>query len=484
MHTRQISKLYLFSFIFLITNLAQAQDFNGLKIQLESGNFELAKKTYIEWRKVRSAKLFSENQLEKIGKELHKKGQTNTALEILHFNINFFPNSHDAHAAYAEGLARSGDIKKAIVYFDRANEIKPLRRGVIGLFEILEEEYFERQKFGQEQNSWAYAPFNLFDFWKMTLPKEVSVSSRVLKEHFDQGHAIPQLISLAVAKKGNIIAEHYYKFHPRYRCDLREATFSVASLLTGIALEQKKINSINTPIKQFIPKSFENGVDEKLQGLTFSHLLNMKSGISPTIEEVKNWEEKYFKHRATLKMRSNSWPGKKFEYQKAAAHLLSAALTEATELSLNGFARQNLFHPAIIFEKFWLTDDQNYHFTSHGLYLTLRDMLTLGQIIADEGVFNGKRLLASSWINKIEDVKTSQPAGELFFEKKYGFNLGFWVHNINGLNIILAKGVGGQLIASVPSRDLVVVSVADQEDSRGEREILKLVFEIINDLVQ
>jgi CubicO group peptidase (beta-lactamase class C family) len=103
-----------------------------------------------------------------------------------------------------------------------------------------------------------------------------------------------------------------------------------------------------------------------------------------------------------------------FVYSNVGPHLLSAVLARATGLSTLAYARRELFDPLGInsqpaFEgpmaqrdnpdvvstnSFrWLRDPDGVHAGSYGLALTARDMIKIGELWLNGGVWHGRRIL-------------------------------------------------------------------------------------------
>jgi CubicO group peptidase (beta-lactamase class C family) len=105
------------------------------------------------------------------------------------------------------------------------------------------------------------------------------------------------------------------------------------------------------------------------------------------------------------------------------------------------------------------------------VYATARDWARLGLLYLRDGVWDGKRILPEGWV---DFARTKTPADNC---DVYG--AGFWITPASGIGKPLpslsqkgprdqfrAQGHEGQIIAIVPSKDLIVVRLGKFEDDR------------------
>ena len=101
-----------------------------------------------------------------------------------------------------------------------------------------------------------------------------------------------------------------------------------------------------------------------------------------------------------------------------------------------------------------------------GLRLTPRSMAVLGQLVLNQGRFDGAQRVPADWMalsttHKIDTASMDVPGG--------GYGYLWWLGNPQpDLHWIGAIGNGGQRIWVVPSRDLVVVITAGLYDTPNQ----------------
>lgn len=64
------------------------------------------------------------------------------------------------------------------------------------------------------------------------------------------------------------------------RFDMRSATKTVVSMLTGIAIDRKAIHGIDEHVSTYFPEFFASDTDAQKKNITVRHLLTMTSGCT------------------------------------------------------------------------------------------------------------------------------------------------------------------------------------------------------------
>ena len=117
------------------------------------------------------------------------------------------------------------------------------------------------------------------------------------------------------------------------------------------------------------------------------------------------------------------------------------------------FAEANLFSYLGITNPYWLDGYNNINDGSASLYLRLRDMVKLGQLFVQDGYASeNNQIISSDWIEKA----TSEiiPTGIAGLDN-YGYL--WWIPQEG----YLAYGFGGQFIAVIPEKNLVIGTHSD-----------------------
>jgi CubicO group peptidase (beta-lactamase class C family) len=118
------------------------------------------------------------------------------------------------------------------------------------------------------------------------------------------------------------------------------------------------------------------------------------------------------------------------------------------------------------------------------VYATARDWARFGLLYMRDGVWNGRRILPPGWV---DFARTRNPAAN---SDIYG--AGFWVTPATGpgkpypafsqkgpRDLFMAHGHEGQVIAIVPSKDLIVVRLGKLDDRIGFRALGEWVDNVV-----
>jgi CubicO group peptidase (beta-lactamase class C family) len=128
----------------------------------------------------------------------------------------------------------------------------------------------------------------------------------------------------------------------------------------------------------------------------------------------------------------------------------------------------------------WLQEHQGYFTGGMGLRITARDMMKIGQLFLEGGLYGESRIVPEDWITASTSARIpTQDATP--YGQEYGYL--WWIGHGGGHSFHLASGYGGQFILVVPEKELVVVSQADWRgkgwDEAGEQwyRIAQLIVE-------
>jgi CubicO group peptidase (beta-lactamase class C family) len=138
---------------------------------------------------------------------------------------------------------------------------------------------------------------------------------------------------------------------------------------------------------------------------------------------------------------------------------------------LEWFAHRTLFGPLGVTDYNWFLDPTGTPYLGGGIYLRPRDVLKLGQLYLDGGVWKGERLLPESWVRE-----SWRAYGRLAPFEINGHEYGYlWWHHrydLEGRTVgtLEARGYGGQYLFVVPELDLVAVVTAGNFRNRRTRQ--------------
>ena len=268
--------------------------------------------------------------------------------------------------------------------------------------------------------------------------------------------------SVLLYQRGKLVMEEYfYGYNVQRPHQLRSATKSVVSILAGIAIDQGAITGVNERVLPHVSYTSYANADPRKVTMTIDNFLSMSSGLdcndhsstSPGRETVIDDKPDWVK--ATLDLPIINDPGTKAYYCSGGVSVVGRLIENTTRVRLPEFADANLFWPLGIARKDWAW---NYDLTNADkeysqIHLRPRDMLKLGILCADGGLWHGQRVVSAAWVH------TMLAEHSHVDNVSYGY---FWWRpwlNVEGqhIDVIAAQGNGGQKIYLAPQYDLVAV---------------------------
>lgn len=279
----------------------------------------------------------------------------------------------------------------------------------------------------------------------------------------EPGTGFPAVHSVLVARHGKLVLEEYFQGFCKERPhDLRSASKTYASIMTGIAIDRGAPLSSDTPVYGLFPCHRRLGAGDPRAGITLGHLLTMTSGLdgddyddaSPGSEyrmQSQTLEPDWYRY--TLALPAVRAPGEKYVYFSAGINLLGGILKNVTGSWLPDYFRRNVATPLQM---------RRYHinlmptgdaYMGGGMHVRPRDALKLGQIGLSGGVWNGRRVVSRDWMEESTanhfDLGTGDSEGYMWHRHL--------LHS-GGRDYpeYEANGNGGQFVMVFPGLDLTV----------------------------
>lgn len=293
--------------------------------------------------------------------------------------------------------------------------------------------------------------------WMVQPPETYGFDRAALDQAFDHAEGLAPLNSLVIARRGEIVAEDYYRgMRPNEDTNIKSASKTVLSALVGIALEEGHLDSLDQPIAPFFPEYLGENADPRKRQITLRNLLTMRAGLESTsFGNYGAWVTSDNWVRFALNQPVESAPGEDMIYSTGTSHLVSAFLTKATGMSTKAYAQSRLFDPLGIAPPSWQQDPQGIYFGGNNLALSPRDLLTFGQLYLNEGRYNGQQIVPADW------VRASMQRHVLDTYRGFSYGYFWWIEAFANIRTHFAWGYGGQYVFVIPGLDLVVVCTSD-----------------------
>jgi CubicO group peptidase (beta-lactamase class C family) len=268
-------------------------------------------------------------------------------------------------------------------------------------------------------------------------------------ENYIESNSSLKINSFLIVRHGYLIFEHYGSSYDNgidKTHHVFSVTKSVVSAMYGIAIEQGLI-SVNDYVLDFFPDCSFLNMDENKTAIQIRHLLTMSAGLP----------ESSIGGISVLNLTMLHTPGTVFLYNNDLVNVLVYILERVIGYSAYDFAEQNIFKPLDFGEHFWMTQPDGTVFGSHGLVINARDMAKFGMLYLHDGVFNGRRILTSNWVNQSISKHINITASfEEFGFTDYGYL--WWNWAIDGFKGPCAVGALDQRILIDPEHEMVVIA--------------------------
>lgn len=280
---------------------------------------------------------------------------------------------------------------------------------------------------------------------------------------------LEEIHALVIARHGYLVYERY--FLPYTGIDslhvLNSVTKSVVSMLTGIAVRDGLLAGPDQPVADLFPEAADIFAAEPAKrDIVVSDVLTMSAGLEWETRDPSdpNTLSRQLMHTAdpvrfVLARPLVAEPGTRFLYSEGLATLMSAAITNVSGVHADAFAAEHLFAPLGITAFDWQHLDAGPAIGGYGLRLTARDLAKLGQLMLQEGEWNGARILPTEWIGASMSPAIASNEALTW----YGFM--WWLSGLPAADgsidarndLWLGSGYGGQKLFVIPDLDLLVV---------------------------
>lgn len=328
--------------------------------------------------------------------------------------------------------------------------------------------------------------------WNVASSESVDLSSAPLDAMRDAARtdAFRKIGSILVARHGKLVFEDYVDGSMLTLRDTRSATKSVTSILIGIAIDKGLLSGVDAKVMSFFPdKQPVKNPDPRKEEITIEDFLTMSSLLecddnnqfSTGNEERMYLTEDYVKFTLDLPIKGfPSWStrpedspyGRSWCYCTAGTATLGGVLERATRMKVPEFADEYLFGPLGITSAEWQPTPSGLVMAGGGLRLTSRDLLKLGQLYLQGGLWNGKQVVSKRWVEdsirphaRVEDTEYVKDTeyGYLWWLKSFGAK-GKHFRSFNML------GNGGNKVSVFPDLDMVAVLTSSFFNNRAAHQ--------------
>jgi len=299
-----------------------------------------------------------------------------------------------------------------------------------------------------------------------------------------------------VIKNDTLLFERYLNGYQR---NLINTSFSVAksitSLITGVAIDQKLIHSINDPVVKYIPDLIDTDLGYKK--VLISQLMDMRSGIQFKDHDLP-WGDKpkayYYPNlrERILELPIEYEPGTKFKYNSYNPIMVGMIIEKATNLPPAKYFEQKLWNElGMEYSGSWSMDSKESGMTKmeSGLNIRAIDFAKFGRLVLNNGNWNGKQLISNEWMNYSfnisEKYKLSEFADDLYYRNFW------WIYADKKdasyeIKSIAGTGHLGQYLFIYPKEKIIIVRMGKKNKNVDSWRTIfqEIVNEIDNNYAQ
>ncbi|MDC0297350.1 beta-lactamase family protein [Crocinitomicaceae bacterium] len=295
-------------------------------------------------------------------------------------------------------------------------------------------------------------------------------SSRQLSKEDLDYHQKMDTKAFLIFQGDTLVYEKYFDEHTQNQVSNSfSAAKSVIGMLIGIAIEEGKIRSVDDLAGKYIPEFNKNGREK----ITIRHLLTMsagfdwvESGANPLSEAAEGYYGSDL-YGLVTRLRVIDEPGVNFNYQSGNSQILGFIIEKATGKSINQYTEEKLWVPlGARNNAYWSLDKEGGDEKAFCcMYATARDYALLGQLLLNNGFYNGKQVVPKWYIDKMLETP-SMKTKENVPNMRYGWHT--WVYKNKGNPIYYCRGLMGQYMIAIPNKNRVIVRLGSKRDSHYE----------------
>lgn len=298
------------------------------------------------------------------------------------------------------------------------------------------------------------------------------------------------IAGIVISRDNKVVYENYFnECNDKSSIHVYSVSKSIISILIGIAIDKRLIKDVNQKVMDFFPEYKIKKKENIFQEITIKDLLTMSAPYKYKFTPFTYM--RYFMSKDWVEFSLNLLGSKKqignFNYTPLVGpDILSGILVKATGKSVFDFATENLFEPlAITVEKSillksmkeqtafnkakdisgWVIDPQGINAGGWGLTLSPRDMTKIGQLYLNDGFWNKKQIVSTSWI--VESTKEHNRWKEM--NLAYGYL--WWVLD-KEKQAYAAMGDGGNVIYFNRKKGIVVSIASLFKQNAKDRLVL------------
>jgi CubicO group peptidase (beta-lactamase class C family) len=299
---------------------------------------------------------------------------------------------------------------------------------------------------------------------------------------FEESLDLAKADGIIVLHKGKIVFERYYGF---LEPDGTHAVMSVSKTLTGtlgavlvaegILDESKKVSYYveelsgsafgSATIRELLDMTTALDYDENYNNPNSRIWEFSQAGTPYPKPEDYTGAKSYREFLQTVKQ--NGKHGQKFAYKTINTDALAWVITKVCDKPLADLISERFFKPmGAHIEGYYQLDATGTEFAGGGFNAALRDLAAFGEMIRNDGFFNGKQIIPQGLMRDIIENSNANKFDKDSYPllKGWAYRNMWWVMK-NSDQAFCARGVHGQVIYINPVAETVIVRLASHPEA-------------------
>jgi CubicO group peptidase (beta-lactamase class C family) len=299
---------------------------------------------------------------------------------------------------------------------------------------------------------------------------------------FEESLDLAKADGIIVLHKGKIVFERYYGF---LEPDGTHAVMSVSKTLTGtlgavlvaegILDESKKVSCYveelsgsafgSATIRELLDMTTALDYDENYNNPNSRIWEFSQAGTPYPKPEDYTGAKSYREFLQTVKQ--NGKHGQKFAYKTINTDALAWVITKVCDKPLADLISERFFKPmGAHIEGYYQLDATGTEFAGGGFNAALRDLAAFGEMIRNDGFFNGKQIIPQGLMRDIIENSNANKFDKDSYPllKGWAYRNMWWVMK-NSDQAFCARGVHGQVIYINPVAETVIVRLASHPEA-------------------
>ncbi len=291
-------------------------------------------------------------------------------------------------------------------------------------------------------------------------PEKVGISPTYIHHLLDHlEHKGTEFHHIMIAVDGQVIFKA--SNHP-YHEDIPHILHSLTKTFTNTAVglaHGEGLLRLSDKVVDFFKEDKEllpDIINENLAEMTIENLITMRSGQARSISGSEwrplktSWIKAFFDEPVAHK------PGKKYLYSSANSYMLSAIVQKVTGKTIHDYLKEKILDKIGIREFSWELSPEGINSGGNGITMCIEDVMRIGLLYQQNGMWNGEQLIASEWISR----SFGRAEDSIVEDKEVPYNY----HWVKYGNLYTASGIFGQNCMIVPKLNMVIGVTAGTKD--------------------